>query len=76
MKIYTTREDAGAVRQYLMTQTNERPIVRDFVKGYALQRCTSGSYWDFDSSCWDNGCKIHERSEWEKRHNLLTFLND
>ena len=44
MKTYTTREEAGEVYQYLMNQTNEKPIVRDFVKGYALQRCISGSY--------------------------------
>jgi len=75
VKIYTTKEEAGEVRQYLMVQTNERPIVRDFVKGYALQRCISGSYWDFEASRWDNGCKINERSKWEKRHDLLTFLD-
>lgn len=74
MKTYETKETAGTVYQYLMTQTNERPLVRDFQKGYAIQRCISGTYWDFDAGQWDNGCKIHERSEWEKRHNLLTFL--
>lgn len=74
MKIYETREEAGLMYQYLMNQTNERPIVRDFVKGYAIQRCHSGAYWDFDAGKWNNGCKIHERDEWEIRHNLLTFL--
>ena len=75
MKTYQTREEAGVVFQYLMNQTNERPIVRDFEKGYAIQRCTSGSYWDFDAGRWDNGCGIGERSEWEKRHGLLGFLD-
>ena len=74
MKTYATRQEAGEICQYLNIQTNERPILREFEKGFALQRCVSGSYWDFDSCQWDNGCKIHERSEWEKRHDLLTFL--
>jgi hypothetical protein len=74
MSTYNTREEVGAVYQYLMHQTNERPIVRDFEKGYAIQRCNSGAYWDFKSSQWDNGCKVNERSDYEKRHNLLSFL--
>ena len=74
MKTYETKEEAGLLYQYLMHQTNERPIVRAFEKGYAIQRCTSGSYWDFEAGRWDNGCKVNERSAWEIRHNLLTFL--
>ena len=74
MGTYNTREEAGAVFQYLMNQTNERPIVREFEKGYAIQRCVSGCYWDFNTAAWDNDCKINERSDYEKRHNLLTFL--
>lgn len=74
MRTYNTREEAGAVYQYLINQTNESPIVRDFVKGYAIQRCNSGSYWDFDGSQWDNGCKVNERSDYEIRHNLLPHL--
>jgi len=73
MKTHTTRENAAAVRQYLITQTNERPIVRDYDEGFAVQRC-AGVHWDFDASRWDNGCKVNERGEWEKRHDLLTFL--
>jgi hypothetical protein len=76
MKTYETREEVGRVYQYLMNQTNERPIVRDFEKGYAIQRCISGCYWDFEAGTWDNGCKVNERNEWETRHNLLTFLDD
>ena len=72
--VYATREKAGEVCQYLKLQTNERPIFREFEKGFALQRCVSGAYWDFDACRWDNGCKVNERSEWEKRHDLLTFL--
>lgn len=76
MKTYETREEAGLMYQYLMNQTNERPIVRDFEKGYAIQRCVSGCYWDFEAGRWDNGCKVNGRSDWEIRHNLLTFLAD
>lgn len=76
MKTYETREEVGLMRQYLLNHTNENPIVREFEKGFALQRCISGSYWDFDAGKWDNGCEVNERSEWEKRHNLLTFLED
>jgi len=74
MSTYTSRVEAGEVYQYLINQTNEEPIVRDFEKGYAIQRCHSGSYWDFDASRWDNGCKVGERSEYEMRHNLLPHL--
>tara|TARA_R100000329_G_scaffold12778_1_gene13831 strand:+ start:1791 stop:2051 length:261 start_codon:yes stop_codon:yes gene_type:complete len=75
MKTYETREEVELTYQYLMNQTNEQPIIRDFVKGYAIQRCISGCYWDFDAGRWGNGCKIDERSEWEKRHGLLEFLD-
>lgn len=76
MKTHTTKDQAGLVFQYLINQTNERPIAREFTKGYAIQRCISGCYWDFDANRWDNGCDIGDRSDWEKRHNLLMFLED
>lgn len=76
MRTYATRIEAEEVCHYLKQQTKERPIYREFDKGCAIQRCISGSYWDFDACRWDNGCKLHERSEWEKRHDLLTFLED
>ncbi|MHC4371668.1 MAG: hypothetical protein ACYSW8_28975 [Planctomycetota bacterium] len=74
MRTHATRDEAGLVAQYLNTQTDERPIVRDFQKGYAIQRCISGCYWDFDAGCWDNGCAVGERDEYEQRHGLVDFL--
>ena len=73
-RTHTGRDEAAQMVQYLRLQTNERPIVRDFEKGYAIQRCVSGCYWDFDANRWDNGCAIGERSEFETRHGMVDYL--